>query len=138
MSAPERRSIDELEVDTNNLYREESYTDLRVASIRCLIPIRADGSPDPSRERMFTGETTIMSNAGPLPVSFRLEAATLEEACRKFPAAVKDAVERLVKEAREIQRREASRIVTPGDLALPDLGGVLGPPPGGGGKIKLS
>ncbi len=134
---PERRSIEDLEVDTQNLYREESYTDLRVASLRCLIPIRPDGSPDPGRERLYTGETTIMSNAGPLPVSFRIEAATLEEACRKFPAAVKDAVERLVQEARELQRREASRIVTPGELALTDLGSVLPAPPGGG-KIKLS
>jgi hypothetical protein len=135
VSLPERKSIDQIEVDTKNLYREETYTDLRVASIRCLIPIRPDGSPDPGRERLFTGETTIMSNAGPLPVSFRLEASSLDEACAKFPAAVREAVERLVQEAREIQRREASRIVTPGEFSLPELGGVLPVPPGG--KIKL-
>jgi hypothetical protein len=52
-----------------------------------------------------------MSAAGPLPVQCPIEATTLEEAARMFPDAIRQAVERLVEEAREIQRREASRIV---------------------------
>ena len=36
----------------------------------------------------------------------------------KFPEAVKQAVERLIEEAREIQRQEASRIVVPGSPAI--------------------
>jgi hypothetical protein len=108
------------------------YTDLRVASIRKLIPIKADGSPDGTREPLFSGQTTLMTNAGPVPVSCPIEARTLEEATAKFPEAIKQAVERLVDEAREMQRREMSRIVVPGTANIPPLGGS-----GGGGKIDL-
>jgi hypothetical protein len=131
LSADEPKSINEIRVDTSNLYREEVFTDLRVASIRKLIPIRADGSPDPSRAPIFTGQTTLMSAAGPVPVQCPLDATTLEEATARFPDAIKEAVERLVDEAREMQRREASRIVVPGEVPVP--GGLRGP----GGKIDL-
>ena len=129
MSADEPQTVTEIEVDTANLYREEIFTDLRVASIRKLIPIKPDGSPDESREAIFTGQTTLMSAAGPVPVQCQIEASNLEEATAGFPEAIKQAVERLVEEAREIQRRESSRIVVPGDV--PILGGAKGL--GGGG-----
>jgi hypothetical protein len=119
------QSIAEVKVDTNNLYREEVFTDLRIATIRRLSPVRADGSPDPSRRALFSAQTTLMSQAGPLPVEAPIEAATLEEAASKFPGAIQEAVERLLEEAREIRRREASRIVVPS--AMP-------PPPGGGAR----
>jgi len=125
------QTVTEIEVDKDNLYREEIITDLKVASIRMLTPIRLDGSPDESREPIFTGQTTLMSAAGPLPVQCPLEATTLEEATAQFPDAVKQAVERLVEEAREMQRRETSRIVAPGEM--PISGGVKGS--GGGGGI---
>jgi hypothetical protein len=128
LSADEPQGISEISVDTSNLYREEIVTDLHVASIRRLLPIKSDGSPDDSRAPVFTGQTTLMSAAGPVPVQCAIEATTLEEACAAFPAAIKQAVERLVEEAREIQRREASRIVVPGEL--PGPGGR-----GGGGGI---
>ena len=128
MSADKPQTVTEIEVDTANLYREEIFTDLRVASIRKLIPIKPDGSPDESREAIFTGQTTLMSAAGPVPVQCQIEASNLEEATAGFPEAIQQAVERLVEEAREMQRREASRIVVPGDV--PILGGAQGP--GGG------
>jgi hypothetical protein len=133
LSTDEPQTIREIEVDASNLYREEIFTDLRVASIRKLTPIKPDGSPDASREPIFTGQTTLMSAAGPVPVQCQLEAASLEEAAEKFPEAIKEAVERLVDEAREIQRRESSRIVTPGEV--PVLGGMRGP---GGGRFDPS
>ena len=52
------------------------------------------------------------------------EAASLNEAMDKFPEAIAAAVERMIEEAREAQREEASRIIVPGQ-----------PPPGG--RIKL-
>lgn len=115
------QGLDEIRVETGNLYREEVYTDLRIATIRKLVPVHADGSPDPSREALFSGQTNLMSQAGPLPVECPIDASSLEEAAAKFPEAIKDAVDRLVEEAREMRRREASRIVVPG-----------GPLPGGG------
>lgn len=114
MSDPEQQALGEIEVDRDNLYREETYTDLKVATIRCMMPIRSDGSPDPSRPVLYSGQTTLMSQAGPLPVQCPLEAATLDEAIDKFPEAVAAAVNNLIEEAREMQRQEASRIVVPG------------------------
>lgn len=123
------QSLADIEVDTSNLYREEVITDLRVASIRKLTPIRPDGSDDPDRPALFTGQTTLMSQGGPVPVQCQLEGSTLEEATAQFPQGIQDAVDKLVEEAREMQRREASRIVVPGEVP----GGLRGP--GGGSGI---
>ena len=67
MSSDDATPIREVTVDINNLYREESYTDMKVATIRCLIPITADGSDDASRPRVYVGQTQLMSQAGPVP-----------------------------------------------------------------------
>ena len=122
---PPLQSLNEVKVDTNHLYREEVFTDLRIATIRRLSPVRLDGSPDPARPALYSAQTTLMSQAGPLPVEAPIEAGSLEEAAAKFPAAIQEAVDRLLEEAREIRRREASRIVVPS--AMP-------PPPGGGAR----
>jgi hypothetical protein len=105
--------IEEIRIDTGNLYREETFTDLRVGSIRRLQPVTVDGSPDPSKPVRFVGQTQLMSQMGPLPVQCEIQASTLKEAIEKFPAAIKLAVDDLVAEARELQRREMSRIVAP-------------------------
>ena len=52
-------------VDRDNLYREEGITDLKTASIRRLIPIKADGSTDASRTAIFVGSTQLMTPEGP-------------------------------------------------------------------------
>ena len=122
------QGISKIRVDENGLYREETYTDLRVATIRRLVPVASNGEPDPTRPTLFAGQTSLMSQAGPLPVECPIEAADLAEAIQKFPEAIKQAVERLVEEAREIRQREASRIVVPG-------GGVPGGGMPGGGSI---
>lgn len=122
----EERPLADIQVDGENLYREETFTDLRIATLRRLTPIRADGSDDASRPVRFIGETQLMSARGLLPVSAPIEAETLDDAIAKFPDAINQAVERLIEEARELQRQEASRIVVPGQ-------GPMGP----GGKIQL-
>ena len=45
----------------------------------------------------------------------------LDEAIEKFPEAVNAAVERMVEQAREMQRQEASRIVVPGQGLGPKI-----------------
>lgn len=122
----ESNPLGEISVDQDNLYREETFTDLKVASIRRLTPIKVDGSDDSNRPVLFVGETTLMSQRGPLPINCPIEATTLEEALDAFPEAVQAAIERLMEEAREMQRQEASRIVVPGQAP---------PGPGGGGRI---
>lgn len=114
MSDEAMKSLNEMQVDRNNLYREESYSDLKVGTIRVLIPVQADGSPDPARETVFSGETQLLTQMGMVPVNCRIEAKTLVDAIDGFPKAVSEAVERMIEEAREYQRREASRIVVPG------------------------
>jgi hypothetical protein len=127
----ETSPLGELTVDQENLYREETFTDLKIASIRRLTPVTIDGADDPNRPTMFVGETTLMSARGPLPINCPIEASTLTEAIDAFPKAVQDAVERLMEEAREMQRQEANRIVVPGQGPAGGLGGGGG----GGGRI---
>ena len=119
----EEQGVGEIRVESSNLYREEVFTDLRVATIRRLTPVRPDGSPDESRTSLYTGQTHVMSQAGPLPVECAIPANNLEEATENFPEAIKEAIARLVEEAKEMRRREASRIVVPG--AMPE-GGIIG------------
>jgi hypothetical protein len=122
----------EMQVDLENLYREESFTDLRIAQIRRLTPVKPDGSDDEARQVMFIGETQLMSQRGPLPIHTPIDATTLEQALEKFPEAINAAVERMIEEAKELQRQEASRIVVPGQ-GPGGLGGLGGP----GGKVTL-
>ena len=115
MAGAEGKSVQEVAVDAGNLYREELFTDLRVASLRRLLPVKADGTDDPARPPLFIGQAHVMSAAGPIPIQFPIEAATLDEALAKFPAGVKAAVEKMIAEVKELQREEASRIIVPGD-----------------------
>ena len=62
---------------------------------------------------LYSGQTQLLTPAGVLPLAFELEAASLEDACSKFPDAVKIAIEQAIEEAREMRREAASRIVVP-------------------------
>ncbi len=125
MSSPTSTPLEEIQVDSENLYLEEVFTDLKVATLRRLTPVKADGSPDETRPVLFHAQTQLMSQMGPLPVNCAIEATSLEEAMQKVPEAIAEAIERMVEEAKEMQRQEASRIIVPGAAPL-------------GGKIKLS
>ena len=128
----------ELQVDVDNLYREESFTDMGAATVRRMTPVTADGGDDPARGVVYVGETTLMTQMGPVPVSFALEADSLGAAFEKFPDGVQEAIEQLNERAREMARDEASRIMVPGAGAPPDLGGGGLPGAGGaGGKFTL-
>ena len=123
--------IDEISADLDNLHREDVFSDMRLATIRRLQPIRHDGRPDPSRPTTYIAETTILSQLGPIPVQAPIEADSLKDAFSKFPEAIKAAVERLSDRAQEMRREEASRIVVPGSMPR-DLGSGGGRRGGGG------
>ena len=53
---------------------------------------------------------------------------SLQEALEKFPDAIKEGIDRMVEDAKELQRQESSRIVVPG-------AGTSGLGPGGGNII---
>jgi len=131
------KPVSEIRMDRNNLYREEVVTDLRVGSIQILTPVTMDGTRDPSRDPLYTGEAQIMGPTGPLPIRTRIDASSLEEAIEKFPQAVDAAVRDVAAQLRELQRQEMSRIVTPDEVA-PTLGGLGGAGiPGAGGPSKI-
>ena len=106
--------LSEIKLDAKSLYREEVFTDLRVGTLKQLTPVTSDGSRDIGRTMAYVGETQLMSQVGPLPVQAPIEAANLQEAMERFPAAVQRAVEAMIAEVKELQRKEMSRIVVPG------------------------
>jgi hypothetical protein len=114
MSDPQVQPLSEIKLDESSLYREEVYTDLRVGSIKQLTPVTKDGNRDLARPMVFVGETQLMSQVGPLPVQTRIEADNLEAAIERFPAAIQTAVEAMIDEVKDLQRKEMSRIVVPG------------------------
>jgi hypothetical protein len=101
-------------MDATALYREDIVTDRKVGTIRRLTPLKSDGSDDAARPTLYVGEAQIMTNAGPLPINFEIEAPTLGVAVEKFGDAAKEAVERTVRELQELRRQQASSIVVPG------------------------
>ena len=88
-------------VKRDNLYREDSITDLNVASIRRLIPIKTDGTDDKSRTIIFVGHTQLMSPQGPVPIQAHLEANNIEEAINEFPTAMKKALAEMVEKVKQ-------------------------------------
>ncbi len=111
----ETNSNPEIKVDAANLYREETYTDLKAGSIRRLVPIKADGMVDESRAEKFTAITQVMTPGGILPLNGEIAGAkTLEEAIAGFPAAIQQAIVDLREEMAALQRERASQIVVPG------------------------
>ncbi len=126
-----QNDLPEVQLDLQALYREDVFTDRRAGSIRRLTPVTADGAVDPTRPVLFSGQTQLLTPAGVLPLGFEIEAATLEEALKKFPDGVRVALEQAIDEARELRREAASRIV------VPEVGAAGPGPASGGGKIKF-
>ena len=103
-----------LSVDRSNLYREELFTDLKVCTIRRLTPVKPDGAADKMRKTIYVGQTHLVSPKGPIPVQNVVKAKDLQQAFKNFPEAMKDAMERMIEEAKKIQQQEESRIIVPG------------------------
>ena len=129
---PEDKSA-EAKMDPATLYREEIITDRKVGTVRMLTPVKSDGSPDASRAVLYVGEAQLLTSVGALPITFEIEAQSLDEAVKKFAEVAKDAVEKAVRELQEMRRQAASSIVVP-------QGGMGGLGPGGipgSGKIQI-
>jgi hypothetical protein len=116
----------EMVMKVEELYREEIFTDLRMGTIRKLIPVKADGSDDEAREIRFSGQAQIMTPGGALPISFEIEAKTIGEAVVAFGPAAERGIEKTVRELEEMRRKAASGIVLPGSGDISKLGGGSG------------
>ncbi len=105
----------DIQMDSANLYREETFTDLKAGSLRKMVPVTAEGADDASRPPIFTAVAQVMTPGGVLPLSGEVHGAkTLEEALAGFPAAIKQAISDLREEMEAMQRERASQIVMPG------------------------
>ena len=116
------------QMSADALYREDVYTDQRVGTIRRMMPVKSDGSDDPSRPVLFVGQATVMTPMGSLPLSFELPAKTLAEAVAQFGPAAQHAIEDAARELQELRRQAASSIVIPeaGAASLKGMGGKGG------------
>lgn len=123
-------NMPEIKIDADNMYREESFSDLKVGSIRKLIPVTSNGDDDDSRDVRYEGSASLMTPAGSLPLSFDLEADDLAGAIDKFPEAVNAAAERAIDELKEMQRQQSQQIQVPGQGG--GQGGFGGGGQGGG------
>ena len=61
----------EPKMDSQDLYREDIYSDRRVGTIRVMTPVKPDGTPDPTRATSYVGQAQIMTPAGALPLASR-------------------------------------------------------------------
>lgn len=116
--------LPEIKLDTDNLYREEMFTDHKVGTLRRMTPVTTEGEPDSSREVLYVGQAQMMTPAGALPLNFEIEATSLTDALDKFGTEAQACLERTLEELREMQRQQASSIVVPGQGG--GMGGGMG------------
>lgn len=122
----------EIKMDSNTLYREETFTDRKMGTIRVMTPVTDDGATDIERSVLYLGQTQIMTPMGTLPIAFEIEAESLAEAVDKFGAGAKQAIDQAMEEIKELRRQAASQIV------IPEAGGGgFGGGAPGGGKIQI-
>jgi hypothetical protein len=129
MAQADSKNVD-FKMDATGVYREDVYTDRKVGTVRVLRPVKSDGKEDISRAALYVGETQILTPMGALPVTFEIQAVSLQEAIANYGAAAKEGVDNAIKELQELRRQSASSIVVPQSGSLPPTGL-------GGGKIQL-
>jgi hypothetical protein len=125
---------DEVQMEADSLYQEEVFTDRRVGAMRRLTPVTRDGARDTQRPILFIGQAEIMTNMGPVPISFEIPGETLEQAVAGFGAAAAAGIERTVQQIQELRRQQASQLVVP-QGGIPS--NLAGGGPRSGGKIQL-
>jgi len=119
----------EISMDSESLFKEEMFTDRKVGTIQRLTQVDGDGQPLADGEVLFVGQTQLMTRAGPLPLSFELDAKTLAEAAEKFAVGANKAMEDTVKRLEDMRREQSSSII------VPDAAGGGGGMQGGGIKM---
>ena len=119
------------DMDAANLYTEEIVTDRKMGTIHVLTPITPEGAKDPTRAPIFTGEVQIMTQMGPLPLTFDIPGETLAEAVANYRDAAKEGLRETIERIEEMRREAAHKIVTPG------MPGYQAPPAAGGSGLVM-
>ena len=120
-----KQQLANLVPDLSNLHREETITDMKVATLQRFTPINTDGSDDASRPVKYVAQTSLMTQMGAIPINAEIEAATLDEALAKYGDSLQKALDEMMEEAQRRQIEEAGKIV------VPKTGGGMGPDKGG-------
>lgn len=101
-------------LDRSNLFIEETFTDLKVGTLKRFTPVLPDGSVDKGRKVLFLGQTSIHTPHGPLPIQNIIAAKDLAQAFKRFPEAMEEAMQQLIEEANKArQEKDAPIIQTP-------------------------
>jgi hypothetical protein len=120
----------DIAMDSAGLYREETFTDRRVGTLQRLTPVTAAGATDTTRPVLYVGQTQVLTPAGALPLSFEVQAKSLDDAVAQFGEHAKQALNRTLRRLEELRREQASSIIVPGSAPPGGLGG-----PSGGGRV---
>ena len=120
----------DIAMDGAALYREETFTDRRVGTLQRLTPVTAAGATDTTRPVLYVGQTQVLTPAGALPLSFEVQAKSLDDAVAQFGEHAKQALNRTLRRLEELRREQASSIIVPGSAPPGGLGGA-----GGGGRV---
>ena len=102
------------QMNADDMYLEEVFTDQAIGQIRRLTPVTSEGELDSSRKVLFIGSTQFSTPAGPLPVTFEIEAESLSGAISQFTERAQEGAQETIKRLEEMRRDQASQIVVPG------------------------
>lgn len=119
----------DIAMDHTSLYREETFTDRRVGTLQRLTPVTPAGATDATRPVLYVGQTQVLTPAGALPLTFEIQASSLDDAVQKFGELAKQSLARTMRRLEELRREQASSIIVPG--SAPPTGGPAGP----GGRL---
>jgi NCAIR mutase (PurE)-related protein len=100
-----------------------------------MTPVTSEGERDLQRKVLYVGQAEIMTNMGPVPINFEIEAATFAQAVAGFGAAAAAGIERTVQQIQEMRRQQASQLVVPGGMG--GMGGPGGMPGAPRGKFQI-
>lgn len=128
----EELGSDDIAMDAANLYREETFTDRRVGTLQRLTPVTPSGETDTARPVLWVGQTQVLTPAGALPLSFEVQASSLDEAVAQFGPLAQQALTSAIQRLEEMRREAASSLIVPGGNAPAGR-----PGPRGGGGIQF-
>ena len=125
-----KKQLADLAPDPANLYREDTITDLKVATLQRFTPINTDGTEDSTRPVKYVAQTSLMTQMGAIPINAEIEASSLEEALNKYGDSLQKALDEMMEEAQRRQIEDAGKIVVPkagptGGLGPADKGGLI-------------
>ena len=99
----------EFNIDRTNLYREESFSDLKTGTIKRLTPVKADGSEDKGRKIIFVGHTSILTHNGRCRFRITFRPRNCHRPLKNFPRLCNRPWNSLSKRSKDTRNRKKVR-----------------------------